>query len=63
MIQVTSDVMRDLKAALKDMKEYQIKTGDPSDANNSSLFSVEWCANENSDRPRLKFCCLLCVVT
>ncbi|XP_065657083.1 zinc finger FYVE domain-containing protein 9 isoform X3 [Hydra vulgaris] len=53
MIQVTADVMKELKTALKDIKEYQVRIGDQTDQANSSFFSVEWCGSENLDRPRL----------
>lgn len=54
MVQVTADVMKEFKQAIKDMKEYSVTTGDPNSPDEtSSKVGIEWTASDVMDRPRL----------
>ena len=56
MVQVTADVMKEFKQAIKDMKEYSVTTGDPNSPDEtSSKVGIEWTSSDVMDRPRLVF--------
>lgn len=52
MVQVTTDVMKEFKAAIKNMKEYSVTAGAPS-SEESSQVGIEWCTADVVERPRL----------
>lgn len=51
MVQVTTDVMKEFKAAIKNMKEYSVTAGAPS-SEESSQVGIEWCTADVVERPR-----------
>jgi len=53
MVQVTADIIKEIKTAIKDMKEYTVTAGDPASPDATSQVGIEWTAAEVSDRPRL----------
>ena len=53
MVQVTSEVMKEFKQAIKDMKEFTITTGDTNSPDEtSSKVGIEWSSADVMDRPR-----------
>lgn len=51
MVQVTSDVMKEFKQAVKDMKEFSVVVGDPN-SEDCSKVGIEWSSSDVMDRPR-----------
>ena len=51
MVQVTSDVMKEFKQAIKDMKEFSVISGDPN-SDEASKVNIEWSSSDVMDRPR-----------
>ena len=54
MVQVTSDVMKEFKQAIKDMKEFSVISGDPN-SDEASKVNIEWSSSDVMDRPRYLF--------
>jgi len=53
MVQVTSEVMKEFKQAIKDMKEFTITTGDTNTPDETaSKVGIEWSSADVMDRPR-----------
>ena len=53
MVQVTSEVMKEFKQAIKDMKEFSVTTtGQGAGEEASSKIGIEWSTADVMDRPR-----------
>lgn len=51
MVQVNTDTMKALKTAVKEMKDYKVRTGSPTDAEESYV-GVEWFSSDAAERPK-----------
>ena len=51
MVQVTSEVIKEFKQAIKDMRDFTISAGEPG-AEDSSQVGIEWCSADSVDRPK-----------
>ena len=54
MVQVTTEVMKEFKQAIKDMKEFSIPTSQPTAGSEetASKIGIEWSTADVMDRPR-----------